>query len=123
MGTSWWVDMMYVPSLLSHPSAEVVAVCGRDAVRAGQIAAKFGTPQVFHDYRQLIAEGGCDAVIIATPDDLHCGMALAAIDARLHVLCEKPLAGNAADAKLMHERAQRAGIKHMVLFTWRWQPH
>jgi predicted dehydrogenase len=123
IGTSWWVDLMYVPSLLSHPSAEVVAVCGRNLVRAEEIAAKFGARQVFSDYRDLIARGGCDAVVIAAPDDLHCEMALAAIDAGLHVLCEKPLAGSGSDASLMHERAAAAGIKHMVLFTWRGQPH
>jgi predicted dehydrogenase len=123
IGTSWWVDLMYVPSLGSHPSAEVVAVCGRNEMRAREIAAKFGASLTFQDYRQLIAGGTCDAVVIAAPDDLHCEMVLAALDAGLHVLCEKPLAGNAADAALMHARAVAAGVKHMVLYTWRWQPH
>ena len=71
IGTSWWVDMMYVPSLNSHPGAEVVAVCGRNAERAGVIAAKFGGARVFADYREMIAAGGLDAVVIAAPDDLH----------------------------------------------------
>ncbi len=57
IGTSWWVDMMYVPSLNSHPGAEVVAVCGRNAERAGAIAAKFGGARVFADYREMIARG------------------------------------------------------------------
>jgi predicted dehydrogenase len=50
-------------------------------------------------------------------------MVMAAIDAGLHILCEKPLAGNGAHAFQMLERATAAGIKHMVLYTWRWQPH
>lgn len=122
IGTSWWVDLMYVPSLLSHPEADVVAVCGRDAARAAAIGAKFGQPGIFSDYRALIASRLCDAVVIAVPDDLHCEMALAAIDAGLHVLCEKPLAGSASDARRMLERATAAKVRHMVLFTWRWQP-
>jgi predicted dehydrogenase len=123
IGTSWWVDLMYVPSLASHPGAEVVAVCGRDGARADEIAKKFGAPRVFRDYRELIGKGGCDAVVISTPDDLHCEMALAALASKLHVLCEKPLANNAGDARLMAERARAAGVRHMVLFTWRFQPH
>ena len=123
IGTSWWVDLMYVPSLNSHPLASVVAISGRDAKRASKIAAKFGGATVFTDYRDLIAADGIDAVVVAAPDDLHLPMTMAALDAGLHVLCEKPLAGNAADARRMHRRAIAAGVKHMVLFTWRWQPH
>ncbi len=123
IGTSWWVDLMYVPSLTSHPAAKVVAVCGRDQKRAAEVAGRFGAAEIFADYRQMLAANICDAVVISTPDDLHCEMAMAALDAGLHVLCEKPLAGNRADAARMLERARNAGTKHMVLFTWRWQPH
>jgi predicted dehydrogenase len=123
IGTSWWTDLMYVPSLNSHPGAAVTAVCGRDAARAGEIAAKFGGARVFADYGALIGSGQVDAVVIATPDDLHYDMTMAALDAGLHVLCEKPLALNATAARAMHEKAITAKVKHMVLFTWRWQPH
>jgi predicted dehydrogenase len=50
-------------------------------------------------------------------------MTMAALEAGRHVLCEKPLAGNGAAARQMHRGAVAAGVKHMVLFTWRWQPH
>jgi predicted dehydrogenase len=123
IGTSWWVDLMYVPSLMSHPGAEVLAVCGRDQQRAGEVAQKFGGAKVFADWRALLAGGGLDAVVIAAPDDLHHEMTMAALDAGLHVLCEKPLARNAAQARAMLKRAEDARLKHMVLFTWRWQPH
>src|SRR5689334_12113054 len=105
IGTSWWVDLMYVPSFNSHPDARVVAICGRNAKRAREIAAKFGGATVFTDYRDLIAVDGVDAVVVAAPDDLHYPMTLAALDAGRHVLCEKPLAGNAEDAREMHRRA------------------
>lgn len=122
IGTSWWVDMMYVPSLNSHAGAEVVAVSGRNAGRAGEIAGKFGEATVFPDWRDLLASG-IDAAVIATPDDLHYEMTMAALDRGLHVLCEKPLSGDAAAAREMLRKAEAKGIKHMVLFTWRWQPH
>jgi predicted dehydrogenase len=123
IGTSWWTDLMYVPSFNSHPGAEVTAVSGRDATRAGEIAAKFGGAHVFTDYRALIGSGLVDAVVVATPDDLHHDMTMAALDAGLHVLCEKPLAMNAGAARAMHAKAVARRVKHMVLFTWRWQPH
>lgn len=123
IGTSWWAELMYLPSFASHPEAEVAAICGRDTARAKELAARFSIPQTFSDYREMIARSGAEAVVISVPDDLHLPMALAAIDSGLHVLCEKPLANNAADARLMRDRAVAAGVHHMVLFTWRWQPH
>jgi predicted dehydrogenase len=115
--------MMYVPSLNSHPGADVVAVCGRNAERAGAVAAKFTGARVFSDYREMIAAAGLDAVVIAAPDDVHREMVLAAADAGLHILCEKPLANTLVDAVEMERRVEAAGVKNMVLFTWRWQPH
>ena len=123
IGTSWWTDMMYLPSLRSHPQAELVAICGRDRNRAEELAKANFIPHVFTDYRQLIGEGKLDAVVIATPDDLHFPMTMDALDAGLHVLCEKPIANNSGDARQMLEKAKAAGMKNMVLFTWRWQPH
>ncbi len=123
IGTSWWVDLMYIPSLTSHPNVKVPSVCGRNAARAGEVAAKFGGAKVFTDYRQLIRSGEIDAVIVSTPDDLHYEMTMTAIDAGLHVLCEKPLACNAQHALEMYNSAEAAGVKHMILYTWRWQPH
>jgi len=50
-------------------------------------------------------------------------MTMYALESKLHVLCEKPLASNAVQAKEMYEKAESAGVKHMTFFTWRWQPH
>ena len=123
IGTSWWAEAMYLPSLESHPSAEVVAVCGRNRERGEEIAEKYGISHVFTDYRELIKKADLDAVVVATPDDLHFPMTMNALAAGLHVLCEKPLASNSDQAEKMYEKAQATRVKHMVLFTWRWQPH
>lgn len=120
VGTSWWADLAHLPALQSHPGAEVVAICGRNRENAEAMAQKYAVPQVFTDYREMIAKGGLDAITVSTPDDTHCAITLAALDAGLHVLCEKPLAMNAADAWTMYERAEAAGVKHMVYFTWHW---
>ena len=62
------------------------------------------------------------AVIIATPNISHGPIALAAIAAGKHVLCEKPLAMNYADAKAMADAADAAGVRHMTAFTYRFVP-
>ncbi len=70
----------------------------------------------------MIRTANLDAVVVSTPDDLHRPMTMAALEAGLHVLCEKPLAMNASLAKEMYEAAEAKGVKHMVLFTLRWLP-
>ncbi len=122
VGTSWWADAMHLPSLKSHPRAELVAIAGRSAERAQALARKYDIAQVFTDYRAMIERAGLHALVISVPDDLHYAITIEALDARLHVVCEKPLALNAAQAKAMHERAEAARVKHMTYFTWRWMP-
>jgi predicted dehydrogenase len=114
--------MAHLPRVKSHPRAELAAVCGRSGERAQEMAAKYEIPLIFTDYREMIEKAGLDAVIVATPDDLHYPMTMDALDAGLHVLCEKPLAMNAAQARAMYEKAEAAGVKHMVCFTYRWSP-
>ena len=123
VGTSWWADMMYLPSLQSHSQAEIVAICGRDRDRATEIASKYSIPQVFTDYHELIGKGDVQALVVATPDDVHYPVTMAALDAGLHVLCEKPMALNTQQAREMAEKAASVGIKNMILFTNRWMPH
>jgi len=122
IGTSWWADWMHLPSLQSHPHAEFVAICGRNRANAEAMAQKYAIGQVFTDYHAMIAQGGLDALIVSTPDDSHYAITLEALDAGLHVLCEKPLALTLEQAWEIDERAEAAGLKHMVLYTYRWMP-
>lgn len=122
IGTSGWSERMYLASLASDPHARVVALCGRRPERTREVAGRFGVPRTFACFREMIAQGGLDAVVVAAPDDEHHAMTLAAIDAGLHVLCEKPLARTAAHAHEMWRRARDAGVVHMTMFTFRWLP-
>ena len=63
-----------------------------------------------------------NAVIIATPNIFHAPIALAAIAAGKHVLCEKPIAMNHAEAVAMAAAAEKAGVRHMTAFTYRFVP-
>jgi predicted dehydrogenase len=122
VGTSWWADRMYFPALADHPDGRIVAVCGRDEARTAASAERWGVDSWFTDWRRMIDEGGLDAVIVASANDTHGPITHAAIDAGLHVLCEKPLALNATEADAMASRAAAAGLITMVAFTYRWMP-
>ena len=112
----------HLNTLKSHSQAQVAAICGRNQERASEVAGKFGIRQVYSDYRKMIEQGSLDAVIVATPDHLHHLITMEALDAGLHVLCEKPLAMNAQQAKEMLDKAGSAGLVHMTMFTWSWVP-
>jgi predicted dehydrogenase len=122
IGTSWWADGMHLPSLKSHPRAHIAAICGRNRDRAADMAQKYDIPRVYTDYREMIAKDSLDAAVIATPQDLHYPMTVAALDAGLHVLCEKPMALDARQAREMTEKAEETGVVHMIVFTYRWMP-
>ena len=122
VGTSWWADIMYFPALVEHPDGRVVAVCGRDEARTAASAERWGIDAWFTDWRRMIDDGGIDAVIVASRNDTHAPITHAAIDAGLHVLCEKPIALNATEADAMAERAAAAGSITMMAFTYRWMP-
>jgi predicted dehydrogenase len=122
VGTSGYADFMHLPSLKSHPQAAISAICGRNTERAGELAAKYGIPQVFSNYREMISRAEIDALVVAAPDDLHAEIARAGLEAGLHVLCEKPLALNAADAWALVELAEQRQRTNLVHFTYRWRP-
>lgn len=122
VGTSPHVADTHLKYLASHPCCEIAAICGRNQDRAAAIAARFTVPRIFTDYRELLANGKLDAVVIASPDDLHYPMTMEALDHGLHVLCEKPLARHGAQALAMYRRAELARVKHMIFFSWRWLP-
>ena len=122
VGTSWYSDWMHLSTMKSHASVELSAICGRNRTCAEEMAAKHSIAHVFTDFHEIIANGKLDVLIVATPDDLHYPITMEALDAGLHVICEKPLAYNAAQARKMYEKAQAVGVKHMVVFTYRWMP-
>ncbi|BDG01197.1 Gfo/Idh/MocA family protein [Anaeromyxobacter oryzae] len=119
VGTSWWADLEHLPGLRARTDVELAALCGRNPERLGALAAKYGIPRTFTDWRELVAAGGLDAVVLATPNALHREQALAAIDAGLHVICEKPLALDLRQAREMAARADAAGRKTLTFFTHR----
>jgi predicted dehydrogenase len=108
---------MYLPSLRSHPSAELVAICGRNQGRTQEMAVKYGIAKTFTDHEEMIDQGDLDAIIVGVPDDLHYEVTLHGLRAGLHVLCDKPLAITAQQARKMYEEAEAARVKHFEIFN------
>lgn len=122
IGTSWWADAMYLPALKASPLAEMVAVAGRNRTRAEAFAEAWGIPRVFTDHQEMLASDLCRAIVVATPNDSHYPIAMAAMERGLHVLCEKPLGLNYRQAAEMAVAAQAQGVTTLVPFTYRYMP-
>src|SRR6516164_10819974 len=100
-------------------------LAGRDEARLKAAADKYGWESVETDWARLIDRSDVDIVDICTPGDTHAEIAIAALEAGKHVLCEKPLANSVAEAEAMLAAATRAaerGVKAMVGFTYRRVP-
>ncbi|MGA9346190.1 MAG: Gfo/Idh/MocA family oxidoreductase [Nocardioidaceae bacterium] len=104
---------------------EMRALCGRDAAKVAAAATRLGWDSTEQEWAALIARDDIDLVDICTPGDSHAEIAVAALAAGKHVLCEKPLANSVDEAELMADAADLAaarGIRSMVGFSYRRVP-
>lgn len=112
----------HVPGIQLCPDTKLVALCDSNPVvleRAiQQTGVRIGTTR----FEEIVGREDVDALIIATPNHTHAPIAIAAVAQGKHVLCEKPLALTAADALAMAKAADRAGVRHMTAFTYRFVP-
>jgi predicted dehydrogenase len=109
----------YLPALPFVEDVSVVATCDLIEERAAQAMAKTGAQAGVTDARALVARDDLDAVFILTPTHTHADLAIQALEAGKHVLCEKPMARSTADARRMAESARRAGKRLMIGHTRR----
>src|SRR5205814_4925449 len=101
-----YFDLAYEPVAKS--------VCARDATKAQAFAAQWGWESVETDWQSLIKRKDIDLIDIASPNDTHSEIAIAAAKAGKMVLCEKPLGRNAAESEKMTRAVDRAGVPNMV---------
>ena len=109
----------FIKKLRESDGAVVSAICGRRQEAAEEVAKEHGIPEIYVDYAAMYEQGGLDGVLVAAPDDLHYPMTMAALEAGIHVLCEKPLAMNVAEAEEMLETAESKGLIHMTYLSRR----
>jgi predicted dehydrogenase len=113
---------VHLPGLRLCPQAEIVALCDTNADLLRRRAGEYGVERIFTEDSELLQYPAVDAVVIATPTIYHAPIALAAIAAGKHVLVEKQLGMNYAETVQMYQAAERAGVRHMTAFTYRFVP-
>ena len=91
VGAGAIAQLTHIPVLSKLRGASLVALCDNDSAKARALADRFGIPDVFTDFEELLESDELDAVVITTPNHLHEPHVLSALRAKLHVLCERPL--------------------------------
>jgi predicted dehydrogenase len=112
----------HVPALQLDPRAELAGVCDADPALLEMRRRDWGVERVTTDPEAVCRDPEIDAVLIATPNFTHRPIAMAAARAGKHVMCEKPLGLNTAEARAMYEAVRDAGVAHMTAFTYRFAP-
>ncbi len=113
VGCGGIAENKHLPALSKLKNVEIVAFCDIIRERAEKAAAQYGTEdaRVFEDYLELAALPDLDVIHVLTPNKSHAPITIAALEAGKHVMCEKPMAKTAAEAKAMVEAAKRTGKK------------
>ena len=112
----------HIEALARIDDVEVVSLVGRTPESTQDVARKFGIPHVTTELGEVLARPDVDAVILATPTQLHASQALACLDAGTHVQVEIPLSDNLAGAEAVARRQRETGLVAMVGHTRRFNP-
>jgi len=126
MGAAHSQGWRVAPRFFDLPATpEMTVMVGRDAAKNERLARKWGWTETADNYREVIDRDDIDIIDIVTPGDTHAEIAIAALEAGKHVLCEKPLANSVDEARRMADVADAAkanGVFAMVGFTYRRVP-
>jgi len=122
IGTGKIAVANHIPGIRLCREAEVVALSDPNPAALAEASSVTGVTRTYADPFALLKDAPVDAVIIATPHRFHHDLAVAAAESGRHVLCEKPLAMSVAEAEAMVGAAERAGVRHMTAFTYRFVP-
>jgi len=118
LGAGWWACEVYIPTLLAHAEAELVAVNRRSREALDTIIETFAVAAGYTDHRALLAAEGLDGVVVASPHTAHFEQARDALEAGLHVLVDKPMTTSAAHARRLTALAAERGVEIVVPYGW-----
>lgn len=122
IGTSWWVDAMYLPALTTLDGVLVAALAGRNEQRARSRADAWSVDGAYTDWRTMIDKEQPTGLVVAASNPVHYPATKFALERGIHVLCEKPVAENYARAAELADLADRHDLVTMVPFTYAFMP-
>jgi predicted dehydrogenase len=117
-----FVGRVHIEGIRRLGNVEVAALAASSSEKARQLGEQLNIPKTAGDYRRILDDPSIDAVHICTPNALHLPMAKDALSAGKHVLCEKPLATSAGEAKEMIAAAHQAGLRNCTFHNLRYYP-
>ncbi|MDE0012953.1 MAG: Gfo/Idh/MocA family oxidoreductase [Candidatus Poribacteria bacterium] len=100
-----WPGIQHLKGYIADPRSEVIAVCDLDKGHAQEVATEYKIPRVYTNHLEMLENGDIDAVSVCLPNFLHAPISIDALNAGKHVLCEKPPARSAQEAKAMADAA------------------
>lgn len=112
----------HAAALAALPESQFVATCDGLEGRAQAMADQYGAKRAFLDYNEMLRSGEVEAVCVCTPHPAHAEVVVAAAEAGVHVICEKPIAIRLAEADQMIDASRKAGTKFGVIFQRRFWP-
>ena len=121
IGAGWWATSNHMPILAEREDVELTAVCRLGTDELDRVQKHFGFTYATEDYHDLLANCELDGVVVASPHTLHHEHAMAALDAGLHVMCEKPMTTRASHARELVERARQKDRHLLVPYGWHYK--
>ena len=122
LGTARIARTQVIPALIKGGRHRVLAIASRDAGRAAEVARSFGIPRSYGSYEALIDDPDVEAIYNPLPNHLHVPWSIRAVEAGKHVLCEKPIALHADEARTLLAAQRRTGVKVAEAFMVRSHP-
>ena len=123
LGTANIASYATIPGMKKAEHCELYAIAGRSLEKANAFKEKFGFEKAYGSYEELIADKDVQAVYIPLPNNLHLKWVEAALKSGKHVLCEKPLALNAAEAREMYDIARKNNVYLMEAYAYLHSPY
>jgi predicted dehydrogenase len=122
IGTGWWATANYLPLLAARDDVELAAVCRLGANELQRVQKHFGFPFATEDAAELVRQGGLDGVIVTSPHTRHYEHAKLALQAGLHVMCDKPMCTRGDHARELVRLADEKGRHLLVPYGWHYKP-
>ena len=122
LGTAKIAVTKVIPAMQQSEGCEIAAIASRDLSKARAAASELNIPNAYGSYEELLADSSIEAIYNPLPNNLHVPWTLKAAEAGKHVLCEKPIALNAAEARTLIEVRDRTGLRIQEAFMVRTHP-